>query len=661
MRTTLKRGIGRGAAFDGNGSGNGRAVFPPAPAMRRFRMPPPPDRTTRQLLGWLFRWTLAAIVMVAVGVAGGVYLYGHQTLTAFAAHSAPIKKAQHLLSHDRVADPSQPAIALVVGYDKRAGADQDHSTLVGSLSDTVMLVRADPDRKTVSLFSFPRDLSVPIYCNNTVVATDRINSAWSRCQASGTVQTVEHLTGVIPNYLITVDFHGFKQLVNKLHGVYMDVDHRYINTQGGPYGYATINLEPGYQKLDGQQALDFVRFRHTDSDLYRLARQQLFVSALRDRIATGSIFNVFKIIGALKGNVEIAQGGGGAVPGDVALSYLKFAHGLPAGNLFRVTIDRSQISGDTVLTAPQSAIDEAVRSWLRPDVQAGEKAHVAALGLKVKKRAPQLKPGQITTLVLNGTRTVAGLARDTSYRLTLRGYRTLQLAGGQEANAPGQTVFADTTIYYDPAQANARQAAKQLQKQLNNSIVVPMQPEVAPYARSAGDPLTVVVLGSSFDGHLQDNQPPPDTTPKHEPASVISSPGTTYDAVLDAQRRLPFKALVPHVLERNSRLAALSPVRVYKPTYHRRGLRLTFVTDGGNVYWGIEETNWTDPPVLSHPSETRVIKGRTYDFYYTGSHLHLIALRLGDARYWVVNTLLDELSNETMIAIAKGLQPLSRH
>ena len=86
---------------------------------------------------------------------------------------------------------------------------------------------------------------------------------------------MEKLTGIPVNYLVTVNFHGFKLIVNKLHGVYMQVDHRYINTVGGPSGYAKINLEPGYQRLDGQQALDFVRFRHTDSDLYRLARQQL--------------------------------------------------------------------------------------------------------------------------------------------------------------------------------------------------------------------------------------------------------------------------------------------------------------------------------------------------------------------------------------------------
>ena len=64
----------------------------------------------------------------------------------------------------------------------------------------------------------------------------------------------------------------------------MDVDRRYFNDHGGPTGYAKINLQPGYQRLNGTRALDFVRFRHTDSDLYRNARQQLFVRAFKDQI-----------------------------------------------------------------------------------------------------------------------------------------------------------------------------------------------------------------------------------------------------------------------------------------------------------------------------------------------------------------------------------------
>jgi polyisoprenyl-teichoic acid--peptidoglycan teichoic acid transferase len=79
---------------------------------------------------------------------------------------------------------------------------------------------------------------------------------------------------------------------------------------------------------------------------------------------------------------------------------------------------------------------------------------------------------------------------------------------------------------------------------------------------------------------------------------------------------------------------------------------------GSNEYWGVEETDWDDAPVLADKSLTRRIKGRTYDLYYNGPKLHMVVLRTPKANYWVINTLLDRLSNETMLAIAKGLKPL---
>jgi hypothetical protein len=121
---------------------------------------------------------------------------------------------------------------------------------------------------------------------------------------------------------------------------------------------------------------------------------------------------------------------------------------------------------------------------------------------------------------------------------------------------------------------------------------------------------------------------------------------------------VPFRIQVPHVVESHSSLASAEPIRVYKPASHHKGIRLTFSTGVAGEYWGIEETDWNTAPVLDHPTETRVLGGRHYDFYYSGSHLHMVVLRTANASYWVVNTLTDTLGNETMIAIAKGLRPL---
>ena len=347
MRTTLKRGMGRATV-----NGNGRAVLPPGALepMHRYRQPEPPRTSTGRLVGKVFGWIVLALLVVGSGLAGGLYLYGHETLSAIAPHTKAVKAATQLLT--KVPPPSQPATALLIGYDARAGADGFGAS--GSRSDTVMLIRADPQQNTLSMLSFPRDLVVPIYCKdpNVVYTHDRINSAWTCGSASGTLNTVQKLTGIPINYLITIDFHGFKLLVNKLHGIYIDVDHRYYIP---PHtGTATIDLEPGYERLDGQQALDFVRFRHTDSDVYRNARQQLFIEALKDRLASGfSVLSIPKLIGALEAQHRDRAGrvlDVRAEPvGDRA--YAGLAYNLPSGHLFRDSIQNLQPTGRT----PQSS------------------------------------------------------------------------------------------------------------------------------------------------------------------------------------------------------------------------------------------------------------------------------------------------------------------
>ena len=74
------------------------------------------------------------------------------------------------------------------------------------------------------------------------------------------------------------------------------------------------------------------------------------------------------------------------------------------------------------------------------------------------------------------------------------------------------------------------------------------------------------------------------------------------------------------------------------------------------AYWGIEETRFADAPILANPSAVRTVGGRTYRFYFNGARIHMIAFVQAGTAYWVQNTLLDDLSNADMIAIAKSLK-----
>ena len=99
------------------------------------------------------------------------------------------------------------------------------------------------------------------------------------------------------------------------------------------------------------------------------------------------------------------------------------------------------------------------------------------------------------------------------------------------------------------------------------------------------------------------------------------------------------------------------PVRVY--TVNRRdAIRIVYQRGFGD-YYGIQQTSWTDAPILQGASVEKRIGGRTYRLFYDGSRLQMVAFEENGAVYWVSNTLLRELSNETMLAIAKGLKPLA--
>ena len=642
MRTTLKRGVGRGHS----GNGDGKMQLPPGPVgpVTIYRQPEPPPPSRRSLALTVLGWAATVIAVCAVGVAGGAYLYLHESVAAVAPRSVDVRVTAKRLD---LPIAGQPATALVIGYDRRAGEAKG----TPSRSDTLMLVRANPKNDTISMLSFPRDLQAEIVCPGKPTYTTKINAAYANCGARGTLETVRKLTGVPVNYLITVNFRGFRQLVDKLGGIWMDVDRRYLNTQGGPSGYATINLQPGYQKLGGYQALDFVRFRHTDSDLYRNARQQLFVRSLKDQVRTNfSLTKLPKLIRVLTSNIEVAQGGGNNVSATTVLSYAVLAYSLPPGHVFQSRIEG--LEGFADLTTSQANISSAVRQWANPDVDSPKKATAVALGEKIKAKAPPPKDTTVTVLNGNG---VTGSASNASYLLGQRGYPILTPPNGIPANAPAFTYFR-TVLYFDPKQKGSKAAARKVANLFGSADVKKATPAITALANDA---ILTAVVGQTFHGTLA--AAAVDQTPKREPANVVPGASASIDLLRERQRKVPFPLMVPTMLERSSWIDRERPIRLYR--FDAKGkhktVRLTYKM-GSNDYWGVQQSDWADAPVLGSRNFVRNIGGRRYELFYNGPRLHMVVLKQGGGNYWVVNTLLDRLSNETMLAIAKGLRPINK-
>ena len=90
--------------------------------------------------------------------------------------------------------------------------------------------------------------------------------------------------------------------------MYLDVDRRYFNENVGTAAtnYADIDLQPGYQRLNGTDALAYVRYRHTDSDYARIARQQQFLSELKRQTKdVGNLTNVTSFRKIFDKNIEM--------------------------------------------------------------------------------------------------------------------------------------------------------------------------------------------------------------------------------------------------------------------------------------------------------------------------------------------------------------------
>ncbi len=189
-----------------------------------------------------------------------------------------------------------PKTFLILGSDRRAQSKDAEDRANPPHSDTILLVRFDPNQSQTTVLSIPRDLMVEITTpTGQIYGHEKINAAYTIGNRVGGVrggmvlaaETIER--EVFPdlklNGIVNVSFAGFIRVVDALGCAYVNVDHRYLHVNNGTpeENYSEINLQPGYQKLCYESALSYVRYRHDDSDFVRVARQQDFLRDLREQ------------------------------------------------------------------------------------------------------------------------------------------------------------------------------------------------------------------------------------------------------------------------------------------------------------------------------------------------------------------------------------------
>jgi LCP family protein required for cell wall assembly len=448
-----------------------------------------------------------------------------------------------------------PKTFLILGSDKRYGSKNSEERLAAAHSDTMLLVRFDPEQEQTSVLSIPRDLLVSITApGGQVYYPAKINSAYTIGSVlpghdEGATLAAETVKKVLPglklNGIIDVTFTGFIRLVDKLGCVYVNVDHRYFNENLGTpeTDYTNINLQPGYQKLCNENALAYVRYRHTDSDFVRVARQQDFLRDLREQVSPelSQVGTIAKAVGhAISTNFPPS--------GSVLLELAKLIAFSQTKPLRQVQFQRNNVNymlggGSYVTTTPELA---------------------------------------------------AATLKDFLY-------------GHEHLQAPSSHVASSSHRGSHSHHSHSHSSGS------TNPAAIDLYP----------------------------------------------TPAADEEQAVSAAVQVPFPVLYPRL---QSGPATQETVRPYALRDQQGHLHHAYVVVyqqnilGG--YYDVQGTDWLDPPIVSHPNETQNRDGRTYMIFADGSHIHMVAWRHGKVLYWVINTLLEELTNQQMLTIADSVQPL---
>jgi LCP family protein required for cell wall assembly len=255
---------------------------------------------------------LVAVVVVVIGVAslwpwtlpGGEELgRGEGTApVASRTESASVSPPVLSLGDDRIN-------ILLLGIDRRGGTGWGYRT------DTIIILTLDPSHKTAGLLSIPRDLQVTI----PDFGQDRINTVnvygyVQHYPGEGPAllkQTIEANFSISIDYYIVADFDGFKEIVDALGGIELEVPRELHDTQypdpkpDDPYAYRTIHFDPGWQHMAGERALEYARSRMSTSDADRAWRQQRILLAIRETVLNLNLIpELPQLVTTLKGSVE---------------------------------------------------------------------------------------------------------------------------------------------------------------------------------------------------------------------------------------------------------------------------------------------------------------------------------------------------------------------
>jgi len=325
--------------------------------------------------------------------------------------------------------PEEPFNILLLGSDARPEEE-------AARADTIIVARVDPGAKRIWMLSIPRDTRVEIPENGV----NKINAANYLGGPALMIDTVEEFLGMPIHHYMEVDFNGFQGIVDAMGGIYVNVEQEIDDWRAASHSPSNRakRIEPGYQLLDGEHALTFVRSRDfPDADFTRMKHQQEFFKALASQSMRWS--NVLKLPGMAREfarNVSTDMGVG------QILSLAQGLRGIDATNVQTATLPGEWRSPYIV---PDVEMKEYLVGQVLSNGDIEERPEEEAL----------LSPADVSVAIRNGGG-IAGSAAMAAERLRARGFDI------REVGNANQFVYEETLVVYTDNEEAARLVARQL-------------------------------------------------------------------------------------------------------------------------------------------------------------------------------------------------------
>ena len=618
------------------------------------------ERRKRRWKLWLLLG-VGALLIAILAAAGGFYLWFHSEVSASNGRVDPGILAALKETTSTTAPATGSAAGsgttvstlpdsptgmniVLVGYDKRAVGSAEKTE---GRSDSIILVHVDPARNFVSMLSIPRDMlaDIPGY------GLYKLNASFAFGGGALLIRTIQAELGVDLDHYIAVDLEAFKAITNALGGVYMDVDRHYLNQD---LSWEHIDLQPGYQLLNGADALDYVRFRHDDNiDFGRQARQQQFITAVREQALGWNLtFKIPSLVSGVFSNldtdlsandiIKLAYWGTKLDSGRIKQAEIKAKTGMIHGIFYVLPTDEEKSA--------------AVRDFYAPPGTPTAQAGATTTSVSTTTSVFTTTSGASTTNSTAGA--TPGGGSPVAAALSPVSLDGVKLDVVNASGRAGQGALAG--IWLKAQKATVLDIKDAAQPQSTAEVQYPKGHESS--AQSAGRALGItqitetdhveaitVVLGSAY------------TLAPGQLTAAIQAQGAPTIPNLDEWRTLAsmvtFPVRAPTFVPYDYEYDFQRQYHIVPNDHGKVAIRVGYKDTNQDQYVGVNASEWIDAPLAS-PGVKVQGDGIVYTIVGSSSKVDHVWWVKDNTLYWVTNTLFGYLDREEMLAVAMSLTSL---